>query len=260
LQTSRHILTQVLLLTLLFFLCAVTGITQTRATDRVILRPRRVVLVRTGEIARNFPERKRAIVVYPIVSGLSDAAVLRRVRSALDIKNAFGSTLADYRGDAWLSEFGYKVNYNADYLLDITFTQSGMGAYPDDQDRHILINLRDGSVVTAADVFEPNKLDALAQLVDRELQREIGKLEAENLTGITDADERKSINDAYANLKYERANLDEFSVSRSGVTFLYDAGFPHVIQALEPQGRYFFSYKTLKDYLRRDGLLAKFRN
>lgn len=259
-QTSRHILTQLLLLTLLFLLCVVTGFTQTRATDRAIVKPRRVVLVRTGEIARNFPERKRAIVVYPVVSGLSDAGVLRRVRSALDIKNAFGSTLADYRGDAWLSEFGYLVNYNADYLLDVKFTQSGMGAYPDEQDKHVLINLRDGSIVKATDVFELNKLDALAQLVNRELQREIGKLEAENLTGITDADERKSINEAYTNLKYERANLDEFSVSSSGVTFLYDAGFPHVIKALEPEGRYFFSYKTLKDYLRRDGLLAKFRN
>jgi hypothetical protein len=260
LQTSQKILTQPLLLTLLFVLCGVTGIAQTRALDRAIVRPRRVVLVRTGAIARDFPERKRAIVVYPIVSGLSDAAVLRRVRSALDIKNAFGSTLADYRGDAWLSEFGYKVNYNADYLLDITFTQSGMGAYPDDQDKHILINLRDGNVVKAADVFEASKLEELAQFVDRELQREIGQLEAENLTGVTDADERKSINDAYENLKYDRANLDEFSVSSSGVTFLYDAGFPHVIKALEPQGRYFFSYKTLKDYIRRDGLLAKFRN
>jgi hypothetical protein len=233
---------------------------QTPAMDRAIVRPRRVVIVRTGAVARNFPERKRAIVVYPIVSGLSDAAVLRRVRSALDIKNAFGSTLTDYRGDAWLSEFGYKVNYNADYLLDITFSQSGVGAYPDEQDKHILINLRDGSEVKAADVFDESKLDALAQLVDRELQREIGQLETENLAGITDSDERKNINDAYENLKFERTNLDQFSVSGTGVTFLYDAGFPHVIKALEPQGRYFFSYKTLKDYMRRDGLLAKFRN
>jgi hypothetical protein len=260
LQTSRYILTQLLLLTLLLSVCLDTSIAQPQATDRAIVRPRRVVLVRTGAIARDFPERKRAIVVYPVVSGLSDAAVLRRVRSALDIKNAFGSTLADYRGDAWLSEFGYKVNHNADYLLDITFTQNGVGAYPDDQEKHLLISLRDGSVVKAADVFEASKLDALAQLVDRELQREIAKIEMENLTGVTDVDERKSINDAYENLRFGRDNLDEFSVSNSGVTFLYDAGFPHVIKALEPHGRYFFGYKTLKGYIRRDGLLAKFRN
>jgi len=36
--------------------------------------------------------------------------------------------------------------------------------------------------------------------------------------------------------------------------------FPHVIKALEPQGRYFFSYKVLGDYIRRDGPLGKFRN
>ena len=47
--------------------------------------------------------------------------------------------------------------------------------------------------------------------------------------------------EAYEALKFEAQNLDEFSVGRKGVTFLYDAGFPHVIRALEPDGHYFFS-------------------
>jgi hypothetical protein len=199
-------------------------------------------------------------VVLPIVTGISDPRVLARVRAALDVKNAFGYSLNEYREDTWLSDFGYKVNYNADYLLDITFTQNGLAAYPDTHEKHMLISLRDGNLVKAADAFEAAKLDALAELVNGELQSELNRLRKENMAEAKDAEERQALTDAYENLKFERENLDEFSVGKTGITFLYDAGFPHVIQALEPQGRYFFSYRMLRDYIRPDGPLAKFRN
>ncbi|HYJ45883.1 MAG TPA: hypothetical protein VEV81_04655, partial [Pyrinomonadaceae bacterium] len=59
-------------------------------------------------------------------------------------------------------------------------------------------------------------------------------------------------------VKFKSADLDDFSVGARGITFLYDAGFPHVVQALEPVGRYFFSYAQLKPYIKRDGPLALF--
>ena len=198
--------------------------------------------------------------MLPTVSGLSDPVVLARVRSQLEIKKAFNSTLQEYREDTWLSDLGYKVNYNADYLLDITFTQDGLGAYPDTHEHHILINLRNGARVRAADVFEATKIDALVELVNRELQRELQKLLSENIAGLQHDDERQVLRDAYGHLNFDRLNLDEFSVSKTGVTFLFDAAFPHVMKALEPQGRYFLSYKTLNDYIRRDGPLGRFRN
>lgn len=211
-------------------------------------------------MTKHAPERKTAVIVLPIVTGLSDPKVLARVRAALDIKNAFQTTLQEYREDTWLDDFGYEVNYNADYLLDITFTQDGIGAYPDTHQHHVLLSLRDGNPVKAADAFEAAKLDALVELVNGELQRELRRLHAENIAGVQNEDERQTLTDAYGHLAFERTNLDEFSVSKTGVTFLFDAGFPHVMKALEPQGRYFFSYKTLNDYIRRDGPLAKFRN
>jgi hypothetical protein len=103
------------------------------AQDRVTVQPRRIVIHRSGKLAHEFPERRKAIIRYPFVIGLSDATVLRRVQNTLRMKNVFHSSLEEYRQDAWLEEFDYKVNYNKNYLLDITFTQSGMGAYPDIQ-------------------------------------------------------------------------------------------------------------------------------
>ena len=226
----------------------------------VAIRPRKIVIQRSAAVTRHAPTRKSAVIVLPVVTGISDSTILARVRSELDIKNVFGSTLQEYREDTWLDDFGYKVNYNADYLLDITFTQNGLAAYPDTHEKHMLISLRDGRLVKAADVFDSTKLESLAALVDRALQAELAKLRAENLADARDSDERQALTDAYSNLKVERENLDEFSVGKTGITFLYDAGFPHVIKALEPQGRYFFSYKALSDYIRGDGPLGKFRN
>jgi hypothetical protein len=230
------------------------GTKLTLADDRVIIQRRRVVLVRSGELAKHFPERKRAVVTYPIISGLSDPMVLRRVRSVLDFKNIFDYSLKEYREDAWLSEFSYVVNYNSNYLLDLTFTQSGMAAYPAEHHKHFLISLKDGHIVKAQDVFESKGLNLLAAMVDRELQREIKRLESE----IRGSEEKEAVNGAYDNLKFELKDLDEFSVGPKGITFLYDAGFPHVIKALEPKGHYFYSYSALRPYIIRDGLLGQF--
>jgi hypothetical protein len=78
--------------------------------------------------------------------------------------------------------------------------------------------------------------------------------------GNMDPEEAKSIVEAFEGLRFEVENLAEFSVSGSGITFLYDAGFPHVIRAFAPRGEYFFSYAALKPYIKRDGLLGQFVN
>lgn len=110
--------------------------------DRAVVTPRRVVIVRRGALVKDFPGKKTATVTYPVISGLNDPKVLRRVQSILQIKKAFDSSLAEYREDSWLDEFTFKVNYNKNYLLDITFTQSGSGAYPDTHTKHVTINLK----------------------------------------------------------------------------------------------------------------------
>ena len=228
------------------------------ADDRVVIQRRRVVLLRTGRVAREFPHKKRAVVTYPVVSVLRDAEVLRRVRAHFDFKNIFDYSLKEYREDAWLEEFSYDVNYNANSLLDITFRQTGSGAYPDDHEKHFLINLKNGNLVKASDVFAPDQLTSLAAAVDRKLQQELRQLAAE-MANDKDAgqEEKDSIKQAYENLKFETTHLDEFSVGAKGITFLYDAGFPHVIKALEPVGQYVFTFAEIRPYLKADGPLGQ---
>jgi len=218
------------------------------------------VLLRSTKITRDFPNRKTAIVRYPIVLGLSDGTVLRRIQNALAIKNVFDSTLEEYQQDSWLTDFDYKVNYNQNYLLDITFVQSGVGAYPDTQTKHFLINLRSGLVIKATDSFNPDSLATLAKMANQMLKTETReRIKAAQVDKDTDADQKISLKDQLEQLTFTVENLDDFSVSDKGVTFLYDAGFPHVIQALQPDGRYFFSYAELRPYIKRNGPLGIFK-
>ncbi|HEV7747100.1 MAG TPA: hypothetical protein VGO56_19045 [Pyrinomonadaceae bacterium] len=227
----------------------------TGAADHAIVNPRKVVITRRSELIKNFPEKKHATITHPVISGLKDARVLRRVQSILQIKNVFDSTIAEYRDDAWLEEFSYEVNYNKNSILDITFSQTGSGAYLDDQSRHFAINLKNGRVFKASDVFVVAKFGALAALVDAELQDELEEIARENAKEMPDYQE---IVASQGELKFAPKNLDDFSVSAKGITFLFDAGYPHVIRAFEPGGQYFVSFEELKPYIKPDGALGQF--
>jgi hypothetical protein len=253
-----------LFLLLVLFLAVPNNYSQTATqfpaarTDRVTVRPRTIVIVRSGKLARDFPEKIRATIKFPVISGLDHARVLRRVQSILQIKNVFDTSVAEYREDNWLEEFDYKVNYNKNQILDITFSQSGSGAYPDSQTKHFAINLKNGTVIKASDAFEQHKLIPLAGLVGAKFRAELDRILKDLAESKSDPEGIRIAKEAQEALEFKLSDIDDFSIGDKGVTFLYDAGYPHAIQAFEPNGEYFFSYSELKSYIKRDGPLGQF--
>ena len=242
------------------FVCAYgSSVNASAVQDRLIVKPRRIVLVRSAKITKQFPHRKTATLTYPTISGLRDPAILRRIRALLDFKNIFDYSLQEYREDSWLSEFSYTVNYNRNFLFDVTFDQNGVAAYPDDQSKHFLINLKTGQVISATDAFLSESFGPLAELVNEKLQAELKEIvsQAKQRTDL-EASEPQSIADAFEQMKFEPANLNDLEVGEKGITFLYDAGLPHVMEAFEPEGRYFFTYSELQRYINRGGPLGQF--
>ena len=225
-------------------------------SDRVTITPKHIKIVRTGKFARDVPSRKIATIRYPIVSGLRDQTILRKVRSLLHYENVFDTSLKEYREWNWLDEFDYVVNYNANYILDVTFTQVGTAAYPDSQSKTIVINLETGNVLKARDIFVEARFPELAKAVDEKLQAEVAEL----IKAANGHEDGPSIIEALKDLKFEVKHLDDFSISKDGVTFLYDAGFPHVHEAFNPNGHYLFPYATLHSFIKPGGLLAPLVN
>ena len=72
-------------------LSQVRPVTAQTGVDRAVVTPRTAVIIRRGALIKDFPDKKRATVTYPVVSGLKDQQVLRRVQAILQVKNVFDS-------------------------------------------------------------------------------------------------------------------------------------------------------------------------
>jgi hypothetical protein len=222
---------------------------------------RTVKLVR-GQPGQEFPDYKEAIVRFPIISGLPNRAIQRKVQEAVSLKTVFESSLEEMRQEFqtrsyWLSEIEYEINYNQNFLLDITFTRSGVGAYPSSYDHHVVVDLRTGNPLTAADLFEPKSLPQLRELVDQALRSQVATKLAE-LRQTYDPSDLEFVQERLEKRSFEQKDLDTFSISDRGITFFYDYDLPHVAKPAEPSGRFFFTYEQLKDYIQPQGPLRPF--
>ena len=211
-------------------------------------------MLRSGKEVRDFPERRKAIVRYPTLRGLADAGVLRRIQTTLGIN----TTLKEFRTNSGLLQFDYKVNYNKNYLFDITITEEAEGAYPEMNSKHFLFSLRTGRTIKAADAFDAASLAGLAAMANQKLKDEIKELLQANEEGTSDADQKTDIRDQLNSLVFGVEHLNDFMVSDKGVTFLYNARFRHAIRALQPNGEYFFSHGDLRRYIKSSGPLGIF--
>ena len=210
------------------------------------------VLVR----GRKGSDYKQATISYPVVSGISDPQVLAKVQKAISLKSVFGSSLEEYRAEFkesfWLDEINYEVNYNKNELLDLTFNIAGTGAYPSGSSKHVLLSLKTGDPVKAADAFKAGSLIALTRLVRKAFQASVEQAIKDQ------AKEGEDVKDLFAGKTFNEKNLDQFMVSDKGLAFLYDFDFPHVAKAAEPDGTYFFSFGDLKPFIKPEGPLAVF--
>jgi hypothetical protein len=198
---------------------------------------------------------KRTFVInYPKVKAAT-SAISAKIERQLNYFKLFEFTLREEMADLqWLEEADYSVDHNAGGILSVTMSINGSGAYPDSSAKHIVINAVTGERLTAATLFSDRM--SLAGLADRLLQDEIAKAKKEIKTDkdIDDVD----VDELFDGKTFDVASLDDFSVNKTGVTFYYDYGFPHVIQALQPEGEFHFSWAELRPYVKRGSLLASF--
>jgi hypothetical protein len=228
--------------------------TRSNTAGSVVLKTKTAIL-QYGKKGAAFPEGKQAIVRYPVASGLTDSILLQKVQGAIGLKQVLGQSLAemqkDYLENNWLSEVSYAINYNQNNILDLTYTISGSAAYPSSFEKRVSVSLKTGKILRAKDLFKPEAFGAITQTVEPMMQQEILQKIAEFRK--EDADINQTL---FAKHHFQAKNVEDFTIGKTGVTFLYNFDFPHVIKAAEPSGAYFIPYSKLTHYIRPDGALG----
>jgi hypothetical protein len=207
----------------------------------------------SGKKSEGFPTYRETIVRYPIVISLQDPTVLKKVETALSLKSILGQSLAELRQDKspWLTDLAYTINYNQNSILDVTYTISGMGAYPSTSEKRVSIDLITGNVLQAKNLFKTDGNVALAQSIDKMMQQKIQAKIVEVRKDIPDLEVAM-----FSKHHFKPKDLNDFTIGKKGVTFHYNFDFIHAIKAAEPSGAYFISYEKLSRYIRPDGAIG----
>ena len=230
-----------LLFTLAFISCAFA--------QSVVITPKKVTYKRPKPEAEY---KKSFTITYPKVKA-STPVLSKKIETTLSYEKTLGLNLKEELGELqWLEDAGYDVNYNKNGLLDVTLSMEGSAAYPSSSQKTIVVDLKTGNQVKVIDVF--TNLAGLAAKCRKQQQEEIKEAIVEIKKDSPDEDTQALFKDA----NFTTKNLEEFTISEEGVTFIYDYGFPHVIQALQPDGRYTFTWAELKPHIKPGGLFQKF--
>lgn len=217
----------------------------------VVVTPKKITYKRPKPDDEN---NKSFIVVYPKVKA-STTALSKKIEAAISYEKVAGISVKDEMGgNQWLEIASYKVDYNKKGILEITLSAEGMAAYPSSFDSTVVVNLETGNSVRPADVF--TNLAGLAAKARKAQLAEIKKANADYQKNPETADYEASM--YFDEAKFTAKELDDFAISDRGVTFIYDYGFAHVAEALQPAGRYFFTWAQMKPFVKRDGLFGGF--
>ncbi len=236
---------------LLFALFSVFVFSAFCFAQSVTITPKKVTYKRPKPLTEY---KKTFVVTYPKVKAATPA-LSKKIEQTISFEKVSNLNIAEEQTEIqWLEEAGYEVNYNKNGILTITNSVSGTGAYPSVYNKTVVVDLKTGNRVTPQNAF--TNLPKLVAKV-----KTAQKAEAAGAIREIKADaENKDFDsfDLFENAEYKAENLSEFAVDDKGVMFIFDYGFPHVVQALQPEGRYFFSWAEIKPFIKRDGLLAKF--
>jgi hypothetical protein len=238
-------------LKLLLSLLLIAAFSFAAAAQSVVITSKKVTYTRPKPAMES---KETFVVNYPKVSGVGKT-LAAKIENTISYRSVLNLNVAEEKTEIqWLEEADYEVVYNQNGILSINLFMEGSGAYPSSASKTVVVNLKTGARVHPVDVF--TNLPELATEVKKRQREEMRAARAEYKTDTENEDFDGSPYFDKANFTVK--NLEGFSVDAKGVTFNYDYGFPHVIQALQPDGAYLMTWKELKPFIKRGGLLAKF--
>lgn len=198
--------------------------------------------------------KKTFTVTYPIVKGTSPA-LAKKIEESISYKKVMSLDIEDEINNSdWLQEAEFQVGYNRKDVLSIYLNFTGIGAYEQYYGKNVVVDLKTGRRVTAKDVFRNmNGLVAqIKKIQDDEIAESSKEIKAQKDFNDVNTDE------LFRYVDFKKIHLEDFSINEKGVSFQYDYGFPRTLMMFEPGGNYFLSWREIKPFIKRGGLLEKF--
>lgn len=197
-------------------------------------------------------EKKELTINYPKVHAATPA-VSRRIERAFSYQSVLGLNLKEEINEYdWLSEADFEVKYNKNGVLCVNLSMDGVAAYPSGTSKIVCVDSRTGIRARPTLIF--TRISGLTAMVrkaqEKEVRDSIPQIKKDN----PDVDNPAEL---FTDKHFAVKDLDGYVVSDKGITFHYDYDFAHVVQALQPEGDYFFSWAQLRPYIKPGGLLTR---
>lgn len=233
---------------ILLLITVVIGLAAMAPAQSVVVTKKKVTYTRPKPITKY---KKTFVVNYPKIKA-ANAALSRRIEVAIAYEKAFPFNLQEEINEIqWLEEADYTVLYNKNGILNVELSIQGTAAYPDGSTKSMVVDTKTGKRVLPGEVF--TYLNGLIDMAKAAQKAEITKA-IEEIKNNKDWEEPEPER-LFETADFTQENLKGFSISDKGVTFHYDYGFPHVIQAMAPNGEYTFTWAQMKPYIRVNSVL-----
>lgn len=195
---------------------------------------------------------KKTFSIRSPIAKASTPALSKKITAEISPIKVLDINLKEEMGEyQWLEEADYKVLFNQQGVLCVELWMTGTAAYPDSVTKTVVVDIAKGTRVAVSDLLKD--LPKLAPLVKKKQHVQVLAATKE-MKKDPDADPKA----LFSETNFTTEDFDDFAVDAKGVTFMYDYGFPHVLEALQPDGKYHFTWAELKPFIRSDGLLARF--
>jgi hypothetical protein len=230
-----------------FFILIVLAFASPAFGQDVLITPKRVIYKRANPLSE---DKAQITVDHPKVSGPA-RGISRKIERAISFARLMNLNVEQQ--SQWLEAAGFDVDHNRNGVLSVTLWMSGTGHFSSTMYRRVVVDTKKGEPATAESVF--TDLRGLAALVRTYQIKEIeqAKKDIPKMEGYGDFDGARWFD--VSSITAE--DLQEFSVGPDGVTFTYDYGFPRIMVPAQPGGVFLITWRELKPFIRRGGLLGK---
>lgn len=200
--------------------------------------------------------KKTFTVNYPKILGTSPQ-LINKIEDSISYKRLLSFNPQNEMGEyQWLEAADFAVGYNKNGILSIYLSLTGTAAHETSIGKNAVIDLKTGKRIAAKDVF--TNIDNLTAKI-REIQKEVIAESVKEIKSTIDY-ANEDTDDLFKFAKFDKINLENFSVTEGGIIFSYDYGFPYILRIIEPSGNYSLSWKELKPFVKKNGLFGQFVN